>query len=282
LQQAHDYTALHQWKGTGGEKSALKNAAQALDFFGPDTPVSEIIATEVARYMTHLIEHRDNSPATRNKKMSALRVMLSNAEDYGNLAALPKMKRVKEKRQEPAWFRPETEAEMLAVCERLGYADLRDFIIIGIDTGFRSGELLSLTLDQHHGGAFVLPEGFTKNGMPRRIPDTARVASIVAQRRVIGQRRIFPSLTQATLRGQWEDLRCHMGKEDDPMFTPHKLRHTCATRMVAAGVHLKTVQKWMGHEVIETTMRYAHLADDAVDAARDQMARQQQPPGAPA
>jgi site-specific recombinase XerD len=32
-------------------------------------------------------------------------------------------------------------------------------------------------------------------------------------------------------------------------------------------VGLKTVQKWMGHARIETTLRYAHLAPDAFDEA---------------
>lgn len=154
---------------------------------------------------------------------------------------------------------------MLAMCETLQYPTLRDFIIVGIDTGFRSGELLGLTPAMYHGGALVLPAGTTKNGMPRRVPCSDRVRAIVESR--LGGTTLFQQLTPAVLRGQWEDLRCHLGKQDDPMFTPHKLRHTCASRMVAKGVQLKVVQAWMGHEVIETTMRYAHLADDALDAA---------------
>jgi site-specific recombinase XerD len=42
--------------------------------------------------------------------------------------------------------------------------------------------------------------------------------------------------------------------------TWHTLRHTFASRLVMAGVDLKTVQGLMGHKTIAMTARYAHLA----------------------
>ncbi len=45
-----------------------------------------------------------------------------------------------------------------------------------------------------------------------------------------------------------------------PEFTWHCLRHTFASRLVMAGVDLRTVQELMGHKTIQMTVRYAHLA----------------------
>ena len=57
---------------------------------------------------------------------------------------------------------------------------------------------------------------------------------------------------------QWSPKLCMQAKVAD--FTWHYLRHTFASRLVMAGVNLRTVQELMGHKSIVTTMRYAHLA----------------------
>ncbi len=40
----------------------------------------------------------------------------------------------------------------------------------------------------------------------------------------------------------------------------HDLRHTFASRLVVAGVDIRTVQELMGHKQIQVTLRYAYVA----------------------
>ena len=51
----------------------------------------------------------------------------------------------------------------------------------------------------------------------------------------------------------------------------HDLRHTFASRLVMAGVDIRTVQELMGHKSINVTMKYSHLADDHRKAAVEKM-----------
>jgi len=47
---------------------------------------------------------------------------------------------------------------------------------------------------------------------------------------------------------------------------PHRLRHTCATRLLNAGMDITRIQKLLGHEQVSTTMIYARVQDATVEA----------------
>ena len=55
-------------------------------------------------------------------------------------------------------------------------------------------------------------------------------------------------------------------------FTWYCLRHTFASRLVIAGVDLRTVAELMGHKTIQMTMPYAHLAPAHKLAAVEKLA----------
>jgi integrase len=54
---------------------------------------------------------------------------------------------------------------------------------------------------------------------------------------------------------------------DEGEFYLHKFRATYATRALQSGVDIRTVQDWLGHKDIESTMRYLQPARG--QAARD-------------
>jgi integrase len=50
-----------------------------------------------------------------------------------------------------------------------------------------------------------------------------------------------------------------------PHFSCHSLRHTFTTRCVEAGVNVKVLQQWLGHEDISTTLNtYTDCTKDMV------------------
>jgi site-specific recombinase XerD len=64
-------------------------------------------------------------------------------------------------------------------------------------------------------------------------------------------------------------------------LSPHRLRHTCATRLLNAGMDITRIQKFLGHEQLSTTMIYARVQDATVEAdyrqALSRIERQQMP-----
>ena len=52
-----------------------------------------------------------------------------------------------------------------------------------------------------------------------------------------------------------------------PIHSLHQFRHSCASDLLEAGVHLAEVQRILGHAVISTTVRYVHIADPQRRAA---------------
>jgi integrase/recombinase XerD len=58
------------------------------------------------------------------------------------------------------------------------------------------------------------------------------------------------------------DIKDNSGKRWN--FQSHQFRHTVGTRMINAGVPQYIVQKYLGHESPEMTMRYAHIHDETL------------------
>ena len=56
---------------------------------------------------------------------------------------------------------------------------------------------------------------------------------------------------------------------DAERISPHKLRHTAATLMLQNGVDVRTLQEVLGHESLNTTQIYTHLANQELKRAAD-------------
>ena len=71
------------------------------------------------------------------------------------------------------------------------------------------------------------------------------------------------------LQHPWRRIRDRAGL---PGVRIHDLRHTYASNAVSGGMPIQMVGKLLGHSQIQTTMRYAHLADDPVNRAAEENA----------
>ncbi len=72
------------------------------------------------------------------------------------------------------------------------------------------------------------------------------------------------------IRKPWYRIREAAGIEDVRI---HDLRHTFASTAVSGGLTLPLIGKLLGHKKSATTERYAHLADDPIRAANEEVAQ---------
>ena len=53
----------------------------------------------------------------------------------------------------------------------------------------------------------------------------------------------------------------YYGKQCEVPVTAHRLRHTFASQMLTAGMPVTSLQRYLGHEHLDTTMLYAEVSD---------------------
>lgn len=135
-------------------------------------------------------------------------------------------------------------------------------------TGCRLSEIQTLQWIFVNGRFLELPD--SKTGA-RRIPLPPAAQQIIAN---LPQDPDNPFVIAGAVPGQhvtdlqkpWRRIRKSAGLDDVRI---HDLRHTYASNAVTQGMSIQMVGKLLGHTQIQTTMRYAHLADDALMRAAE-------------
>ena len=268
IKDAVDRTYKIRWRDTKAERTSMINARLLVKYFGPNTKLTEI-STNLVNAMVEDLKAQGLSNATVNRKLACLSVVLQVAEDCGYRTGKPVLTRRKEYRGRERFVSPDEELRMTQILEQWGKLDHRDAVITLIDTGMRTGELFKIQaqdVDFHKGKYGVITIWRTKNDHPRAVPMTRRVSELIKVRlktKAHPTDRVFP-FDQYWLRHIWDKMKRFMELHNDKQFVPHILRHTCASRLIQRGVPLMMVQKWLGHESIQSTMRYSHLAPNAL------------------
>jgi integrase len=259
---------------------------QLRDGLGAATPITKLSARVLADYKDRLLGEK-KAPATVNRYLATVKAILNKAKDeWGTLAVMPTIKLLPLDNARYRWLTEVEEKKLLPACA----PHLRDLVVFLMDTGARLSEATTLTwvdvdLDRKPRAAVRFME--TKSGKPRGVPLSTRVEEMLRRLKAEcpeGENRVFLYRPvgrgglggDETKRGKalpfnhpfgtWDTARKRVGLEDVNL---HDLRHTFASRLIMRGVPLLTVSKLLGHHSIQMTMRYAHLAPDAFDAAID-------------
>ena len=157
------------------------------------------------------------------------------------------------------------EALRAAPAKRLASTHAAAAIRLLVLTGCRRNEILGLRWDDLNfdSGEMRLPDTKTGTRMVPLTPAVARVFEGLA--RTPDNPWVFPGRKKGTrlvnLNDSWDRVRKEAELEDVRL---HDLRHTFASRALALGEGLPMIGDLLGHRMVTTTARYAHLARDSV------------------
>jgi integrase/recombinase XerD len=245
-----------------------------------DLDIAVVNAEMVADFLGMLEEERHNTVRTRNARLAAIHSLFKHAAlrhpEHADVIARVLAVSTKRTQSTVVTFLSEHEVEvLLAAPNRSTWAGRRDHLMIltMITTGLRVSEVTSLTWADscwefpgahivchgkgrkdritplEAGTAGALHQWFNENPSPVTAPVfTARGTSRKMSTDAVEQRMEVHSTTAAAICPALADRE----------ITPHVLRHTCAMRMLAAGIDITTIALWLGHESPESTRPYLH------------------------
>ncbi len=194
-----------------------------------------------------------------NREVVTLKGIYTKAIDWGFIDKNP-VKGIKLEKENPR-LRHLTEEERKSLLKICGYIATPDYleasVIIALNTGLRKTELSKLKWTENDFQNETLKVLDGKGGKSRIIPfnDTVKKELLKRLKKKKGDYIIFNSKGE-----RMKDLKKSFGialkRAGIENFKFHDLRTTFATTCAYKGIVAKTLQGWLGHSSIETTMKY--------------------------
>lgn len=200
------------------------------------------------------------SRATCNIDIRTIKAAFSKAVEWGylkyNQLSGYKQLSIQEK---PLKFL--TDKQINAVRKQIKDIQWRWLFEFYLNTGARRNEVLNLNW-QDIKDDFILFRK-TKTKKIRYVPISSELKEIIREMNnnpeVIKIGKIFKSFDPKYVSKKFSTWFKQAGLEG---YTLHCLRHTFASKLIMAGVDLRTVQELLGHSDISTTLIYSHLTKE--------------------
>src|SRR6185437_12604905 len=264
--QAIEWAKAH--KGTWAHD--VTQAALLRDWFGTRAAV-EVGPRELDQKLRAEMQARGWAPATVNRYKATMSMIYRVAVGNGLVECNP-ARLVRQLRADNARIRFLSQSEEARLRAVIG-ADCPQHmpaLDVALNTGMRAGEQFGLLWRDVDFQRAQLRLGNTKNGRERhiRLNAPALGALLALRRESAATGPVFVNaVTPGRYHGQarasarnWFEAAVRQAAIPD--FTWHCLRHTFASRLVMAGVDIRTVAELMGHRTLAMTMRYTHLSPD--------------------
>jgi integrase len=268
--------ALAHSREANGERSTAELALK-LAIISPafdDRPAEGITKGEIQEWLLEQTDERGWSAATRNRYQAAFSLVFRVAVDNEKLTINPaaRIKRKAEHNDRIRFLSHKEETKLTAVIHE-NWPHYLPAFFISIHTGIRSGEQFGLQWSDVSLTRKTITLHRTKAGKTRHIPLNAVALAAFKELQASGHPHgpVFLNTEGQPLRSSRDWFEPAVEKAELRDFTWHCNRHTFASRLVMAGVDIRTVAALMGHGTIQMTMRYAHLAPEHTQSAVDKL-----------
>lgn len=256
--------------------NSLLAYAADLRRFAAEVPVHEAAQVSPRHLEAFARGLAGGSARSQARRLSAVRGLFRWLREEGQIEADPAQASASPRlpRRLPAVLsRSEVEA-LLAAPGGEGPLALRDTAILELlyATGCRISEALDLTLarvDLERGLVRVTGKGDRERLVPLGAPAAAALGAWLAEGRPALVRGPQPWLfvnrfgRRLSRQGFFLKLQDHaLAAGITRSLSPHKLRHSFATHLLAGGADLRVVQTLLGHADIGTTEIYTHVSGE--------------------
>ena len=270
---ALEYSRLN--KSQGSFKADRWHMPTLLSWFG-DRPAAEITPQDIEQRLGGLIE-KGFAPATFNRYRALLSLLYSVAVRNGKISDNPaRLVRLRKENNARVRFLDQPEETTLRTVIQSRFSEREPEFDLALHTGMRRGEQHRLRWEDVdiRLGFITIPR--SRPGDRRHIPvnSVAHKALESLWKRRDESGFVCPGPVQLRERNweRWFEEAVNLAGISN--FHWHDIRHTFASRLVMAGVDLRTVQELLGHKTIAMTVRYSHLAPahqrDAVERLTEQ------------
>ena len=249
----------------------------------PEELVKKATLTDLLAFLSYASSERENKAQARARKAVALRQFfkyLTVKKMWFEVSPAQNLELPSPKKTLPKHLTIEQATELLRTCADFNnWSDYRDYCMITffLNCGMRLSELVGINVSDYisttEGGVEVHRIKVLGKGSKERIvylnpacvsayenylkvrPDAKDKALFISKRlKRISNRRVEQII----------DEKLRLSGLSGMGFSVHKLRHTAATLMYQNGVDVRALKEVLGHENLDTTQIYTHVANEQI------------------
>jgi len=256
LQQLIDFLESEMiWKDMTSLKVYESKKKKLLSVISGNTDIKKIGTQHINKYICYL-KSKNYKTATINANLSLLRSLLTEAYRKDLIGKVPYIPTYKITQTKDKILSENEENLMLKWCIAKNQQELRQIIIIGLNTGIRISNILEVSLEKIDNNYLRIWE--SKNNTSYSVPLNKKMQDLLKE------------FIPFTINYQQAYYLFNKMKEElklDIAITPHTLRHTFCTRLLEKGISIPVIQKLANHKKLSTTQHYLHFANKQLEQA---------------